>query len=176
MLRSIASWCAVPRIAFLVLLTLPLFGQKTHELCVACHQEQVADFKTHPHFEKGLSCDACHGASVKHRTAQGETPPDRVAAPDEVAALCGTCHGAEQKSYLTSKHAKLVMEHSKTRSPNCATCHGVHAPRAAAAIEAQCGRCHTALPEACKKPVAHTAKVSCLGCHVNHSMKVTGGG
>ena len=45
-------------------LALPILAQKPHEFCVACHSEQVGDFQTHPHFQKALSCDACHGPSV----------------------------------------------------------------------------------------------------------------
>ena len=69
--------------------------------------------QTHAHFRKGLSCDACHGPSLKHRTSTGAVPPDRVAAPDEVLALCGGCHSIEQKEYLESKHGKLVMARSR---------------------------------------------------------------
>ena len=94
-----------------------LFAQKTHEFCAPCHAEQVGDFQTHPHFAKGLSCDACHGQSVKHRTSTGAASPDRVAAPDEVPALCGTCHPAQKKEYLTTKHATLVMSHSSSVFP-----------------------------------------------------------
>jgi hypothetical protein len=74
----------------LVLWAPALFAQKTQEYCAPCHAEQVSDFETHPHFAKGLSCDACHGQSVKHRTSTGAASPDKVAAPDEVPALCGT--------------------------------------------------------------------------------------
>jgi cytochrome c3-like protein len=138
--------------------------QPTHELCSACHTAQVDDFKTHAHFAKGLSCDACHGPSVKHRTTTGNAPPDRVAAPDEVPALCGTCHATQRKDYTQSRHAKLVAERSKVRSANCATCHGVHAARKPAAILTQCARCHSSLPATCN------TQSGCMSCHQKHSM------
>ncbi len=137
--------CVVLPSAILLLLALPLLAQKTHELCAPCHAEQVADFQSHPHFQKGLSCDACHGPSVKHRTSLGAPPPDRVAAPDEVPALCGGCHAAQARDYLASRHGKLVMARSKVKAANCVTCHGMHNPRAAAKI---CQRCHTEAPSA----------------------------
>jgi hypothetical protein len=120
------------------------YGQAVHELCQPCHNEQVTDFKTHPHLVKGLSCDACHGRSEKHIKAVGGAPPDRVAAPDEVPALCGGCHPAQHKEYAGTAHAKLVAARAKTKAPNCGACHGVHAPRQA---RAQCRRCHTELPK-----------------------------
>ena len=148
----------------LLLCSLPLGAQKTHEYCAPCHAEQVADLQTHPHFAKGLSCDACHGQSVKHRTSTGAASPDRVAAPDEVPALCGTCHPAQKKAYLTTKHAALVMERTQVKSANCATCHGVHSLRTAKQTQQQCLKCHTMLPASCKP------EATCVSCHVPHTM------
>ena len=140
------------RLAFWLLLADP---------CAPCHNEQIADVAAHKHGAKQVTCVVCHGASEKHRKATGEAPPDRVAAPDEVPALCGGCHAAENKDYLISKHAKLVLEKSKVKSANCATCHGVHAKQKP---EARCARCHAALPASCK-PGA-----TCNSCHVRHTM------
>jgi hypothetical protein len=148
-------------------LALPLVAQKTHEFCAPCHSEQVADFQTHKHFEKGLSCDACHGPSVKHRTSTGAVSPDRVAAPDEVPALCGGCHAPEQKEFLESKHGKLVMARSKVKAANCATCHGVHNLRTARQTQQQCLRCHATLSPT-HPAVAATA--ACMSCHARHTL------
>src|SRR5258708_16938681 len=134
----------------LLLCCLPLLAQKTHEYCAPCHAEQVSDLETHAHFAKGLSCDACHGQSVKHRTSTGAASPDKVAAPDEVPALCGTCHPSQKKEYLTTKHAALVMSRAAVKSANCATCHGVHSLRTAKQMQQQCVKCHTTLPASCK--------------------------
>ncbi|HYZ85773.1 MAG TPA: cytochrome c3 family protein [Bryobacteraceae bacterium] len=144
-------------------LSFAAWGQKAHDLCVACHDEQVTDFSTHKHFQKGLSCDACHGMSEKHRAASGAAPPDRVAGPDEVPALCGACHVAQLKDYKNSKHAELVFAKSKTRAPGCGTCHGVHQARTLKQINASCARCHTTLPASCKPDVA------CSTCHSPHT-------
>jgi hypothetical protein len=119
-------------------------AQKAHELCSACHSEQARDFQSHAHSAKGLSCDACHGRSEKHMKATGAAPPDRVAAPDEVPPLCGTCHAAEHAEYKLTMHAKLVSARAKVRAPHCGTCHGVHNPRAA---KSQCARCHMEIPK-----------------------------
>ena len=143
---------------FWALMAIPLCAA---EPCAPCHNEQIADVAAHKHGAKSVTCAVCHGASEKHRNSTGESPPDKVASPDEVPALCGACHTTEKKDYLTSKHAKLVMEQSKLKSPNCATCHGVHA---AQKPEARCARCHTQLPASCKP------EASCTSCHIRHTM------
>ena len=144
------------------LVLVPVVAQKPHELCNACHQSQVADMQSHIHLGKGVNCDACHGASTKHRESTGNVPPDRVAAPDEVPALCGTCHTPQHQDYSNSKHGELVAARAKVRSANCATCHGVHAPRKGAAIQTACARCHASPPPVCNRQAA------CASCHAPH--------
>ncbi|MBI2679910.1 MAG: hypothetical protein HYX25_02745 [Candidatus Solibacter usitatus] len=165
------------RWALAVLLwALPLCAEKTHELCAPCHAQQVADSQTHPHFQKGISCDACHGASVKHRSSTGASAPDKVASSDEVPALCGACHAAEKKEYAASKHGVLVLARAKVKAANCTSCHGVHSLRAAQQTEAQCQRCHAALPAACKAaPASKAAAVSCMNCHARHTLRAKSG-
>jgi Cytochrome c3 len=141
--------------------------------CQSCHDEYVADVRSHPHGAKGISCEACHGTSSQHRSSVGATSPDRIAAPDEVPSLCGSCHQEQRKLYAPSAHGKLVLASSKTRAANCGTCHGVHAQRNAAAMKRQCDRCHAELPAACvAKPRVALAegKLSCSGCHNLHSL------
>jgi len=153
----------------LLLLTLPLLAQKTHEFCAPCHAEQVADFRPTRIFQKGLSCDACHGPSAKHPRFDWRSASDRVAAPDEIPALCGACHAGEQKDFLESKHGKLVMARSKVKAANCATCHGVHNLRTTAQTLQQCRKCHAALP------AAHpAAAASCMSCHARHTLLAAG--
>ena len=148
----------------------PLSAQKLHELCGACHSEPASDFQTHKHFGKGLSCDACHGASAEHREATGHKPPDRVAGPSEQPAVCGACHIPQRKDYESGKHGKLVISRSGPRAAACTTCHGTHSARAPAAMAAQCARCHASLPESCQKTPAVAAKVACAGCHDPHRL------
>ncbi|HYM09152.1 MAG TPA: hypothetical protein VEU62_00395 [Bryobacterales bacterium] len=153
----------------------PLSAQKQHEMCGACHTERVKDFLTHPHFQKGIECDACHGESKAHRTSLGHTEPDKVAAPAEIPALCGGCHPGKEKTtiqaqYLASKHGRLVVENSKVRAPHCGTCHGVHDVRTGKAMERQCRRCHDRLPAACSAAPARQAALVCAACHNPHSL------
>ena len=150
-----------------LLLTLPLAAQKVHEICNTCHAEQVADFQKHKHFTKSLSCDICHGPSERHRNSNGAVAPDRVAAPDEIPALCGACHTVENQAYSTSKHAKLVLARSKVKAAHCATCHSNHAPRTIIQTLIQCNRCHSALPAQHPK---FAVEATCLTCHDRHTL------
>ncbi|MBI3470392.1 MAG: hypothetical protein HY013_03440 [Candidatus Solibacter usitatus] len=152
----------------LALCALPLFAQKTHTLCAACHADQVAAFQTHKHFSKGLSCDACHGASTQHRNSTGAVAPDRVAAPEEVPALCGGCHAAEKSEYAASRHGQLVLAKSRTRAAHCGTCHGVHNLRTAVQMRQQCNKCHATLAESHPRVAA---EASCFTCHAKHTLK-----
>ncbi|MBI3682296.1 MAG: hypothetical protein HY235_18105 [Acidobacteria bacterium] len=77
------------------------------QACVPCHTEHSEALKTHKHFAKGVGCEVCHGASQQHRNAVGAAAPDRVAAPEEVPALCGGCHLAERQAYESGMHGKL---------------------------------------------------------------------
>ena len=149
----------------------PLSAQDISRACSACHVDQFNDWHTHKHSSKSVSCEACHGPSQPHRDAIGATAPDRVAGPDEVPELCGTCHPSQRKEYEPSKHGKLVLSRSRTRAANCATCHGVHAPRDAAQMKRQCARCHANLPPACQRKVeAAAGRLVCASCHSPHSL------
>ena len=151
---------------------LPLAAQKTHDICNSCHGEHVADFRKHKHFQTGLSCDTCHGESEQHRNANGAVAPDRVSPPDQLPELCGGCHADQLKEYRTSKHARLVAERSKTRSAQCATCHGNHGPRGSKQIVMGCQRCHAQLSSS-HPAVADTG--TCITCHKRHTLLTAAG-
>lgn len=154
-----------------VLLLWPLAAQEGGKVCGACHIEHVNEWRTHKHAAKNVVCEVCHGPSQAHRNALGATAPDRVAAPDEVPELCGSCHAPQRKAYEPSKHGKLVLARSKTRAANCATCHGVHSLRDAAQMKRQCDRCHATLPAACQRKVeSAAAKLVCNSCHDPHTL------
>lgn len=144
--------------------------QEVGRQCSSCHVEHVEELRTHRHAAKGLTCEVCHGASQQHRLALGATSPDRVAAPDEVPALCGSCHTAQKDAYARSKHAQVLAAQSKVKSANCGTCHGVHAPRDVAAMQRQCDRCHAELPASCRKTAAGAEKLACARCHNPHTL------
>ncbi len=148
-------------------LGLSSLAPRAPDFCVRCHAAQVRDFKTHPHRGYGLNCESCHGESARHRLSKGAVPPDRVAEPEEVPALCGGCHARQLKSYSISEHAKLLFERSQAEAPNCVTCHGVHKLLTATQTERRCLSCHSASFAGPSPPVK--GKVSCMHCHSPHS-------
>jgi len=163
----------------LILLALILaaggFSQNTiQELCTPCHTGPSEDFDTHPHKAKSISCDTCHGKSEEHRASQGMKQPDKVAGPKEVPALCGACHTNQLAAFKLSKHFAILQANARGTA-TCIRCHGNHSLRAAAAMQAQCERCHDGRPAACKQPPAKvTAKVLCANCHVPHTLAKAG--
>lgn len=163
----------IAAVAVALLFAFPAAGQKLHETCGTCHTQHATDFQEHTHFKKDLSCDACHGKSNDHLDANGNRPPDRVAGPSEQPAVCGACHVQQKPLYEASKHGKLVLARSKTRSPACTGCHGSHQLRKPAAMVGQCNRCHASLPAACAEKEGVPAKpggLRCAGCHNPHSL------
>ena len=78
-------------------------------------------------------CATCHGT-------HGAAPPGF----EEVANVCGSCHGATQEHYLKSPHAT-----GDELGPKCVTCHGrydVSKPSEALYLGAEprhCGECHS---------------------------------
>ncbi len=172
-------------VSIAVLLATVARAQPAHELCNACHTEVTDDFLTHPHSRQGLSCDACHGPSVRHRESAGGVEPDRVAGPLQVVALCGTCHDRPAKGeidaaksilkqYLASKHGAALANPSAARGPNCETCHSAHRARPPRAIRLRCEGCHEQLPPACsaEPPSGTAADLPCVGCHQPHLFAV----
>jgi hypothetical protein len=158
------------KILFLLAAGFILNAEPVHTLCQACHSEQVGDFLKHPHAAKSLSCDACHGTSVKHREAAGGAPPDKVAGPQEVPGLCGGCHATQKTQFDKSRHAAILAMAGRVRVPNCGTCHGVHAQNTAVQMQARCQRCHTQLPAACRTEPTAAHPIRCIECHVDHTM------
>lgn len=164
------------KLLFLALLiTAGTFAQeKAQELCAPCHTGPSEDFNKHPHKAAGISCDACHGMSGSHRDSQGMVAPDKIAGPKEAPELCGACHTKQFAAFKQSKHFTALQANPR-RTANCAVCHGNHAPRTVAAMQAQCERCHATRPAACKQPPAKTtAKLLCANCHVPHTLAKIG--
>lgn len=161
--------------ALILLLFAALVGLAQEHRCAACHAEQVADLQSHQHSKVArIDCGICHGPSEKHRTSVGNVPPDNVAAPAEVAKLCGNCHLAERQQFEASAHGQVYKSGKKVKTANCNTCHGHHALKPWAAQVQNCQRCHETLPAACRKPpVSVNARVACMSCHARHTLAVS---
>jgi hypothetical protein len=146
-------------------------AQEMGARCTPCHSEHLEGLKAHKHFAVRVGCEVCHGSSQKHRDASGGAAPDRVAAPEQVPALCGGCHEKARREYSPSRHGKVVLAAGRLRAASCGTCHGVHEPRSIAAMKRQCDRCHSSLPAACQvNRAAQPQALPCAGCHDLHTL------
>jgi hypothetical protein len=130
-----------------------VYAANVPQMCADCHSDQelmapydiptnqFALYKQSVHGHALLdnldfrapNCATCHGT-------HGAAPPGF----EEVANVCGSCHGATQDHYLQSPHANGNEE-----APKCVTCHGrydVSEPSEAMYLGAEprhCGACHT---------------------------------
>src|SRR5260370_8937048 len=150
-----------------ILLILPLNAQKTADACAPCHAAEWADFKSHPHFAKGLDCDAGHSEGAKHPAAAGS---DHPISPERIPALCGKCHAGELEEYRGSNHGKLVLARASDPAPNCVTCHGAHRIQGASATEEKCLECHLTIPNFFLNTAPRTTgNAACVDCHSAHA-------
>jgi predicted CXXCH cytochrome family protein len=129
-------------------------------------------------------CSDCHGA---HDILAASDPASRVY-PLNVPRTCGRCHGDSTRTgrapgatvldqYLSSVHARALLDQSNARAPTCVSCHGVHgaAPPAVGDIDKVCGQCHTAERRYFVAGPHHSGFVraglpQCASCHGTHAI------
>jgi len=147
--------------------------------CLRCHQ-QLDDSAQSPaklsrqdiHFQKGLSCQSCHGGDPTLGIETGDQADSMsprkgfVGRParKQIAALCARCHSNpdfmrkynpqarvdQYSEYLTSVHGKRNQA-GDANVATCVDCHGTHgilavsnptSPVYATNVASTCGRCH----------------------------------
>lgn len=131
--------------------------------CIACHRSLSAELAKSVHNRPDIvagdhpSCLSCHGGSPH------DIVPPAHRTPQQLAALCGTCHSDEARmsryglttgafsSYEQSFHGRALMKFGKTKVANCTDCHGLHgvlspkdtdSPTHPDHVAATCGKCH----------------------------------
>lgn len=122
-------------------------GPQQKDQCYTCHQT-IGDkpselFKHDIHFQKGISCAACHGGDSKAEDM--EKGMDKAAGfkgvpkGDAISEACANCHSNPDKMkqfhsslptnqwelLKTSAHGKLSLT-GKEHIAQCITCHGAH--------------------------------------------------
>jgi len=170
-------------------------------LCLGCHQDEglskeragkkvslfVPEKKLKESVHGKLLCWDCHTRIRDDAHAEG----GKKAADPRVD--CGRCHGAIEKEYRKSSHAKAIMK-GMTVAAHCYDCHGKHdvlpskdsnSRTHGANIEKTCGRCHSdkefvkehalgtgpSPGELFKGSVhAKSGEVTCVSCHGSHSL------
>jgi predicted CXXCH cytochrome family protein len=147
--------------------------------CVQCHLELDGEFQEPAklstqdiHFQRGLSCNNCHGGDPTVGIDKGSAEDSMsrakgyIGRPDrkKIATLCASCHSSpdfmrrynpqarvdQYAEYLTSIHGKKYQA-GDTNVATCTDCHGAHgvrpvknpnSPVYATNVAATCGRCH----------------------------------
>jgi predicted CXXCH cytochrome family protein len=170
-------------------------------LCASCHADeqrmraydlpvdQYALYQTSAHglrLKAGDTrvavCSDCHGA---HDILPPTDPASRVYVTN-IPRTCGGCHAdstrvgkanAVYNAYLTSVHARELLDKGNLRAPTCVSCHGVHgaAPPAVGDVNKVCGRCHTAeqryfLAGPHPAGMAENKLPQCSSCHGDHAI------
>ena len=166
------------------LLLIMIFGQApaqatvspAQSTCVTCHLDMGAPYAEPAklsaqdiHFQKGLSCNSCHGGDPTKTDSEESMDPRKgfVGKParKQIGSFCAACHAKldfmrkynpqarvdQYSEYLTSVHGKK----NQAGDPNvaaCIDCHGAHGIRAVrnpnspvypTNVAETCGRCHS---------------------------------
>jgi len=174
-------------------------------LCASCHADegrmrpydlptdQYALYQTSGHGRRLAQgdtrvavCSDCHGA---HDILPPSDPSSRVFRIN-LPKTCLGCHADssrvahggkmdDARTYLTSIHARELLDRGNPRAPTCVSCHGVHgaAPPGAGDIDKVCGRCHTAERRYFAagphlERMKHAGLPECVSCHSNHAIGV----
>ncbi len=175
--------------------------QSIPRLCASCHSDedrmrpydlpvdQLALYQTSGHGRqlaagnlKVAVCSDCHGA---HDVLAADDPASRVYVTN-VPRTCGACHGDSTRvgrkdtvyqDYLSSVHARELLDRGNLRAPTCVSCHGVHgaAPPQVGDVTKVCGRCHTAeeryfIAGPHQAAMARQQLPQCVSCHGNHAV------
>jgi DmsE family decaheme c-type cytochrome len=157
--------------------TVALVGEDT---CLTCHDDKKQGYDGSAHSVKSdprtpaskQSCESCHGPGGKHVEDPANNPLVRFskATPDEVNAVCTTCHSK-------GEHALWDGSQHENRGLSCVTCHSVHnykSPAKQLKTETQRGLCITCHRDKIAKldrsghmPVRE-GKMECTSCHNVH--------
>ncbi len=125
--------------------------EATLDSCANCHATEALMYKGSFHGNLVLNegatnaptCGGCHGS---HGIIKTDTRAFRVS----ILAMCGTCHGGREASYLDVYHGK-AFKLGNDSAAVCTDCHGAHrilpASNPASLVSSQhivatCARCH----------------------------------
>lgn len=159
------------------------FAKEQTKNCIGCHVNMnVQHYSESVHAKNNVGCESCHngGHNVKKIGKQ------------EVAVVCGKCHGEHEKNYKNSIH-QTVMTSGNKNAPSCTDCHGSHKIiQNKISIESQaCLKCHLdekkfpGEQQGSAKFVAHyktsihasveskglMEAAGCVDCHGNHMIQ-----
>lgn len=84
--------------------------------CLSCHQKKnVQQYVESIHGKKNIGCKGCHDTGHKVKKINKQ----------DVAQVCGKCHGEHEKNFKNSIHTTVLNKGNKN-APTCTDCHGSH--------------------------------------------------
>jgi len=140
--------------------------------CLACHEKEtpaiVQFWKNSAHFQKQVTCVACHGSDIEanHR---------RTATVD--ASRCGTCHAKALTDHKQSKHGISLKAGrgctrnqtvSEEQQKSCALCHKPGSAKPL--VDVECAMFLAQSPEMQRQgcSACHLVETRCDTCHTRH--------
>lgn len=177
--------------------------QKANNKCLICHKrdrtktlengEELSlqvhkdDYLASAHAE--ISCTGCHQAIGNRKHPSKSTNISITSRRDyeiEMNESCRACHSSKYEQYEGSVHYAMIIQGSD-QAPLCSGCHGAHAIKAVAEIEAEtgypCKNCHEGIYNAYSVSVHGQARIhgntirdtniqspACYDCHRSHDV------
>lgn len=146
--------------------------KKVVDQCYVCHEslgsDEAAKFKQDIHFQKGISCGACHGGDSQSDDMDKAMSKDAgykgIPKGNDITQACVRCHASSEmmKKYgskiptnqfemlKASVHGKLAIDGTE-RIVQCITCHNAHgivevdnpaSPVYPTNVPKTCAKCH----------------------------------
>jgi hypothetical protein len=177
--------------------------EKTNNKCLICHKrdrtkslENGEELSLQVHKEDYLAsahaqieCTACHqaiGSRKHHSKSTNITIHSRREYELDMNASCRSCHASKYDQYEGSVHYAMVIQGSE-KAPLCSGCHGAHAIKSVAELEAEtgypCKNCHEPIYNAYTASVHGQARIlgntirdssvqspACYDCHHSHDV------
>ncbi len=92
------------------------FAPEQTKSCLKCHtRKNVSMYSSSIHSKKNVGCESCHQSGHGVKQIQKE----------EIASVCGKCHGEHEKDFNNSIHQAVYKSGNKS-APTCSDCHGSH--------------------------------------------------
>ena len=97
--------------------------------CFVCHANYEEEPLSVEHSKANVSCVKCHGKSSAHQNDENNiTPPDKLFAPEAVAASCEDCHDTHDApaEKVIARWQERCPTKTKVEEIICTDCHGWH--------------------------------------------------
>ncbi len=156
------SICSLFRTKYVLILIIPFFlltttGSANEDVsCYHCHTTIVSEFRNNIHYDKGFTCENCHGGNAVSNSSvisANVMSGNFIGKPsrNNITNVCSKCHAKEANDYKQSIHWEQI-ENGHLDAATCTDCHGIHEIRAINDNQssanrqnspATCAKCHS---------------------------------